>query len=44
MEKKDILINNNVDVNASLDFWGDIDSYNDGLKEFKDSLLDKLNT
>ena len=44
MDKKDILINNNVDVNASLEFWGDIDSYNDGLKEFKDSLLDKLNT
>ena len=38
----DILNNYNVDVKASLDFWGDIESYNDGLKEFLDSLDEKL--
>ena len=38
----DILNNYNVDVNASLDFWGDLESYNDGLKEFRDSLDEKL--
>lgn len=42
MEKIDILKNNNVQVDASLDFWGDIDSYNENLKEYKDSLNDKL--
>ncbi len=38
----DILNNYNVDVKASLDFWGDLESYNDGLKEFRDSLDEKL--
>lgn len=33
---------NNVDVEASLELWGDMDSYNDSLKEFKDSLNSKL--
>ena len=39
----DILKAYNVDVASSLEFWGDEASYNDGLKEFKDSLPEKLN-
>ena len=42
MEKVDLLVNNNVDVKGSLDFWGDLDSYNENLLEFKDSLKEKL--
>lgn len=42
MEKLDILKNNSVQVDASLEFWGDIDSYNENLKEYKESLNDKL--
>ncbi len=38
----DILKNNNIDVNASLELWGDMNSYNDSLKEFKDTLNSKL--
>ena len=43
MKKVDLLVNNNVDVKGSLEFWGDIDSYNENLLEFKDSLEEKLN-
>lgn len=44
MEKKvDLLVNNNVDVNGSLEFWGDMSSYNENLLEFKNSLPEKLN-
>lgn len=43
MEKVDLLVSNNVDVKGSLDFWGDIDSYNENLLEFKNSLKEKLN-
>jgi len=42
MEKVDILRNNNVQVDSSLEFWGDMSSYNENLKEYKDSLNDKL--
>lgn len=42
MEKVDLLVNNDVDVHASLEFWGDMDSYNENLLEFKDSLKEKL--
>lgn len=38
-----ILIENNVDIKTALEFWGDIDSYNENLKEYQDSLKDKLN-
>ena len=39
MEKKvDLLVNNNVDVKGSLEFWTDLDSYNENLLEFKNSL------
>lgn len=41
MEKLDILKNNNVNVDEALEFWGNINSYNENLKEFKDSLNDK---
>ena len=44
MEKVDLLVNNNVDVKGSLEFWGDINSYNENLKEFKDSLKEKLSS
>lgn len=42
MDKKEFLKNNNVDVDASLEFWGDMESYNENLLEFKDSLSSKL--
>ena len=41
MEKMDLLISNNIDVKGSLDFWGDIDSYNENLLEFRNSLKEK---
>ena len=41
MEKIDLLVNNGVDVKSSLEFWGDLESYNENLKEFKDSLNEK---
>lgn len=43
MNKVELLKNNQVDVDASLEFWGDMDSYNENLKEYRDSLDDKLN-
>lgn len=42
MDKKEFLKNNNVDVDASLEFWGDMESYNENLLEFKNSLSSKL--
>lgn len=42
MNKVELLKNNQVDVDASLEFWGDMDSYNENLKEYRDSLDDKL--
>ena len=39
---REILVNNNVDVDAALSLWGDMDSYNDSLKEYHDSLEEKL--
>lgn len=42
MDKKEFLKNNNVDVDASLEFWGDMESYNENLLEFRDSLSSKL--
>lgn len=44
MEKVDLLVSNNVNVKESLEFWGDIDSYNENLLEFKNSLKEKLNS
>lgn len=42
MNNVGLLKTNNVDVNAALELWGDMDSYNESLKEFKDSLNEKL--
>jgi len=42
MKNVELLKNNNVDVDASLEFWGDMESYNENLLEFKDSLSSKL--
>lgn len=43
MNNVDLLKAYNVDVTAALELWGDMDSYNESLKEFKDSLNSKLN-
>lgn len=42
MKDVNILKTNNIDVDASLELWGDMDSYNESLKEFKVSLNSKL--
>lgn len=42
MEKIELLKRNNVDVDASLEFWGDLESYNENLKEFWKSLDKKI--
>lgn len=42
MEKIDLLVSSNIDVKGSLDFWGDMDTYNENLLEFKNSLTEKL--
>ncbi len=42
MNNIELLKANNVDVNAALELWGDMESYNESLKEFKDSLNSKL--
>ena len=39
---KEILTKNNVDVASALSLWGDIESYNESLKEYHDSLPEKL--
>ena len=41
MKNVDLLTSHGVDVNAGLEIWGDMDGYNDGLKEYFDSLLSK---
>ncbi len=41
--KVELLKEHEVLVDESLEFWGDMDSYNENLKEFKDSLEEKLN-
>ena len=42
MKNVGLLKTNNVDVEASLQLWGDMDSYNESLKEFKNTLNSKL--
>ncbi len=42
MNNLDLLKTNNVDVEEALKLWGDMDSYNESLKEFKDTLNSKL--
>ncbi len=40
--KVDLLKSYHVDVDKALELWGDMDSYNESLKEFKDTLNSKL--
>ncbi len=42
MNNIEILKSNNVDIDAALELWGDMDSYNESLLEFKESLNSKL--
>ena len=42
MNKVEFLKKNSVDVDASLEFWGNMESYNENLLEFKESLNSKL--
>ncbi len=42
MEKLDLLKNYGVHVDEALEFWGDLDSYNDSLREYKNSLNEKI--
>ena len=42
MSKIDLLKNYNVHVDEALEFWKDMNSYEESLKEFKDSLDEKL--
>ncbi len=41
--KEELLVNHHVDVSSALELWGDIDSYNENLKEFYHSLMQKYN-
>ena len=42
MEKVELLKNYGVQVNDALEFWGDMISYEENLKEFQESLTEKL--
>lgn len=42
MNNKEYLISNNVDVDKALELWGEMDAYNDALKEFKNTLNQKI--
>lgn len=42
MKDTNILINNGIDVNASLELFGDIETYNETVIDFLDGLQDKL--
>lgn len=43
MGKVELLVEYGVKVNDALEFWGDMDSYNENLKEYGDALKEKLN-
>ena len=43
MKDVNLLINNGVDVNSSLELFGDIDTYNETLKDFLDAVVEKVN-
>lgn len=43
MAKVDLLVENGVKVNEALEFWGDLDSYNESLKEYYLTFPEKLN-
>ena len=42
MNNENILKENNIDVESALNLWGDMDSYNDALKEYKEGFKKKL--
>ena len=42
MKDKTILLNNGVDVDASLELFGDMETYNETLKDWWESVLEKL--
>lgn len=42
MNNVDLLKTNDVEVDNALELWGDMDSYNENLKEFKEALNSKL--
>ena len=42
MKEVKFLIDNNVDINSSLELFGDIETYNETLKEFKEGINGKL--
>lgn len=42
MNNVDLLKEKNVEVEKALELWGDMDSYNESLKEFKETLNSKL--
>ena len=42
MKNVDLLKNYGVELDNALETWGDMDSYNEGLKEYYDELLNKL--
>ena len=43
MKSVDFLKNNNVNVDQSLELFGDIETYNETLKEFQNGIDNKLN-
>ena len=42
MKDVNLLINNGVDVNASLELFGDIDTYNETLEDFLNTVDEKI--
>ncbi len=42
MKNVDLLTSYGVDLDTALQTWGDMDSYNEGLKEYYDELLNKV--
>ena len=42
MKDKTILLNNGVDVDASLELFGDMETYNETLNDFLESVFEKL--
>jgi len=42
MTNKQVLIDNNVDIENALNLWGDFETYNESLKEFRNSLDEKV--
>lgn len=43
MKDTNLLINNGIDINKSLEIFGDIDTYNDSLETFMEEIDNELN-